>query len=111
MTYVNLPNPTSGKQEIYKVLSSNKNLYYLYRIMITTQGDREMHSNISINLSRKSNSKKNYSSNQSYSTDTRTYTSKNSSSQSLYAQAMNGQLKSPTSTRRTTHSTNTISSN
>jgi hypothetical protein len=66
--------------------------------MITTQGDREMHSNISINLSRKSNSKRNYP------TETRTYT-KNTSSQSLYAQAVNGQLKNPAPTRRTAHST------
>jgi hypothetical protein len=51
--------------------------------MITTQGDREMHSNISINLSKKSNSKRNYPS------ETRTYNSKSSSSQSLYAQAVN----------------------
>ena len=67
--------------------------------MITTQGDREMHSNISINLSRKSNSKRNYP------TETRTYNSRNTSSQSLYAQAVNGQLKNPAPTRRATHST------
>ena len=73
--------------------------------MITTQGDREMHSNISINLSKKSNSKR------SYPTETRTYNSRNTSSQSLYAQAVNGQLKNPTSTRRATHSTTTASSN
>ena len=73
--------------------------------MITTQGDREMHSNISINLSKKSNSKRNYP------TETRTYNSRNtSSSQSLYAQAVNGQLKNPTA-RRTTHSTTTASTN
>ena len=70
--------------------------------MITTQGDREMHSNISIDLSRKNNSKRNYS------TDTRTYNnSRNISSQSLYAQAINGQLKNPTTTRRTVNSTTT----
>ena len=67
--------------------------------MITTQGDREMHSNISINLSKKNNSKRNYP------TETRTYNTKNASSQSLYAQAVNGQLKNPAPTRRTTHST------
>ena len=72
--------------------------------MITTQGDREMHSNISINLSKKSNSKRNYP------TETRTYNSRNtSSSQSLYAQAVNGQLKNPAPSRRTTHSTATTS--
>ena len=65
--------------------------------MITTQGDREMHSNISINLSKKSNSKRNYP------TETRTYNSRNTSSQSLYAQAASGQLKNPAPTRRTTH--------
>ena len=84
-----------------KVLILNKNLYYLYQIMITTQGDREMHSNISINLSKKSNSKRNYP------TETRTYNSKNPSSQSLYAQAVNGQLKNPAPARRTTNSTTT----
>ena len=67
--------------------------------MITTQGDREMHSNISINLSKKSNSKRNYP------TETRTYNSRNTSSQSLYAQAVNGQLKNPAPARRTTNST------
>lgn len=72
--------------------------------MITTQGDREMHSNISINLSKKSNSKRNYP------TETRTYNSRNTSSQSLYAQAANGQLKNPTPTRRTTHSASTTTS-
>jgi hypothetical protein len=69
--------------------------------MITTQGDREMHSNISINLGRKNNSKKDYQ------TETRTYNPRNTSSQSLYAQAVNGQLINPTSTRRTVHTTNT----
>lgn len=73
--------------------------------MITTQGDREMHSNISINLSKKSNSKR------IYPTETRTYNSRNTSSQSLYAQAVNGQLKNPVTTRRTTHSTTTTSAN
>ena len=74
--------------------------------MITTQGDREMHSNISINLSKKSNSKR------SYPTETRTYNSRStSSSQSLYAQAANGQLKNPTPMRRITHSATTISTN
>ena len=74
--------------------------------MITTQGDREMHSNISINLSKKSNSKR------SYPTETRTYNnSRNTSSQTLYAQAVDGQLKNPTSTRRTTNSTATTSTN
>ena len=67
--------------------------------MITTQGDREMHSNISINLSKKNNSKRNYP------TETRTY--RNTSSQTLYAQAVNGQLKNPAPTRRTIHSTTT----
>ena len=67
--------------------------------MITTQGDREMHSNISINLSKKSNSKRNYP------TETRTYNSRSTPSQSLYAQAVNGQLKNPTPARRTTNST------
>ena len=75
--------------------------------MITTQGDREMHSNISINLSKKSNSKKNYpSNNQSYSTN-RTTHSRTTSDQSLYAQAVNGQLKTPAPTRRVVHSTTT----
>jgi len=70
--------------------------------MITTQGDREMHSNISINLGRKNNSKKDYT------TETRTYNnSRNTSSQSLYAQAVNGQLNNSTPTRRTVHTTNT----
>ena len=70
--------------------------------MITTQGDREMHSNISIDLSRKSNSKKNYP------TETRTYnSSRNTSNQSLYAQAVSWQLKNPTPTRRTSTSTST----
>ena len=69
--------------------------------MITTQGDREMHSNISINLNKKNNSKR------SYPTETRTYNSRNTSSQSLYAQAVNGQLKNPTPTRRTVHSATT----
>ena len=69
--------------------------------MITTQGDREMHSNISINLSKKSNSKRNYP------TETRTYNYRNTSSQSLYAQAVNGQLKNPAPTKRTTHSATT----
>ena len=74
--------------------------------MITTQGDREMHSNISINLSKKSNSKRNYP------TETRTYNnSRNTSSQSLYAQAVNGQLKNPAPTRRITHSTTETSTN
>ena len=69
--------------------------------MITTQGDREMHSNISINLSKKSNSKR------SYPTETRTYNnSRNTSSQTLYAQAVNWQLKNPAPARRTTTSTN-----
>ena len=72
--------------------------------MITTQGDREMHSNISINLNKKNNSKR------SYPTETRTYNSRNTSSQSLYAQAVNGQLKNPTPTRRTVHSTATSTS-
>ena len=72
--------------------------------MITTQGDREMHSNISINLSKKSNSKRNYP------METRTYNSRNTSSQSLYAQAVNGQLKNPAPTRRVVHSTATSTS-
>ena len=70
--------------------------------MITTQGDREMHSNISINLSKKSNSKRNYS------TETRTYNnSRNTSSQSLYAQAVNWQLKNPTPRRTSNTSAST----
>ena len=86
---------------IDKALFQTK-IYIIYtKFMITTQGDREMHSNISINLSKKSNSKRNYP------TETRTYNSKNSSSQSLYAQAVNGQLKNPAPTRRATHSTAT----
>ena len=66
--------------------------------MITTQGDREMHSNISINLNKKNNSKR------SYPTGTKTYNSRNTSSQSLYAQAVNGQLKNPSPARRATQS-------
>ena len=54
-------------------------------IMITTQGDREMHSNISIDLSRKNNSKKTYSNTHSYWTNTKTYNTRTPSSQSLYA--------------------------
>jgi len=77
--------------------------------MITTQGDREMHSNISIDLSKKNNSKRDYTSHtntKSYGTDTRTYGTRNTnhtrtSSQTLYAQAVNGQLKAP-ATKRTT---------
>ena len=72
--------------------------------MITTQGDREMHSNISIDLSRKNNSKTTYSNQKTYSHSTRT-----PSSQSLYAQAVNWQLKNPAPAKRTTH-TNTTSS-
>ena len=89
---------------IDKVLFQTK-IYIIYtKFMITTQGEREMHSNISINLSKKSNSKRNYP------TETRTYNSRNtSSSESLYAQAVNGQLKNPASSRRTTHSTATTS--
>lgn len=75
--------------------------------MITTQGDREMHSNISIDLSKKNNSKRTYSSHQSYSTSTKSYT-RTPSSQSLYAQAVNWQLKNPTPTRRA-HTTTTSS--
>jgi hypothetical protein len=90
----------------YVLSFKQKFILFYIEIMITTQGDREMHSNISINLSKKSNSKRNYP------TETRTYNSRNtSSSQSLYAQAVNGQLKNPTSTRRATHSTTTASSN
>ena len=68
--------------------------------MITTQGDREMHSNISIDLSRKNNSKSSYSNQRTYSHSTR-----NTSSQTLYAQAVNWQLKNPEPTKRTTHTT------
>ncbi len=75
--------------------------------MITTQGDREMHSNISIDLSRKNNSKKAYSNTHSYWTNTKTYNTRTPSSQSLYAQAVNWQLKNPEPTKRTTHSTTT----
>ena len=90
----------------YVLSFKQKFILFYIEIMITTQGDREMHSNISINLSKKSNSKR------SYPTETRIYNSRNtSSSQSLYAQAVNGQLKNPTSTRRATHSTTTASSN
>ena len=78
--------------------------------MITTQGDREMHSNISIDLSKKSNSKRTYSSHQSYSTNTKTYNTRTPSSQSLYAQAVNWQLKNPTPTRRVHTATTTTSS-
>ena len=66
--------------------------------MITTQGDREMHSNISIDLSKKNNSKTSYSNQRNYSHSTR-----NTSSQSLYAQAVNWQLKNPEPIKRTTH--------
>ena len=76
--------------------------------MITTQGDREMHSNISIDLSKKSNSKRTYSSHQSYSTNTKTYNTRTPSSQSLYAQAVNWQLKNPAPIKRA-HTTITTS--
>jgi hypothetical protein len=84
--------------------------------MITTQGDREMHSNISIDLSKKNNSKRDYTSHtntKSYGTDTRTYGTRNtnhtrSSSQTLYAQAVNGQLKTPA--KRTTDAKTTATS-
>jgi hypothetical protein len=56
--------------------------------MITSQGDREMHSNISIDLSKKNNSKRVYSNNQANSSHSKSYT-KTSNSQSLYAQAVN----------------------
>jgi hypothetical protein len=83
--------------------------------MITTQGDREMHSNISIDLSKKNNSKRDYTSHtntKSYGTDTRTYGPRNTnhsraSSQTLYAQAVNGQLKAPTTERTTDARTTT----
>ena len=83
--------------------------------MITTQGDREMHSNISIDLSKKNNSKRDYTSHtntKSYGTDTRTYGPRNTnhsraSSQTLYAQAVNGQLKAPTTKRTTDAKTTT----
>ena len=75
--------------------------------MITTQGDREMHSNISIDLSKKNNSKRTYSNTRSYWTSTNTYSARTPSSQSLYAQAVNWQLKNPEPTKRTTHSTTT----
>ena len=77
--------------------------------MITTQGDREMHSNISIDLSKKNNSKRTYSSNHSYWTNTKTYNTRTPSSQSLYAQAVNWQLKNPAPAKRTTHTTTTTS--
>ena len=70
--------------------------------MITTQGDREMHSNISIDLSRKNNSKTTYSNQKTYSHNTRT-----PSSQSLYAQAVNWQLKNPEPIKRTAHTITT----
>ena len=86
----------------YVLSFKQKFILFYIEIMITTQGDREMHSNISINLSKKSNSKRNYP------TETRTYNnSRNTSSQSLYAQAVNGQLKNPAPTRRTVHSATT----
>ena len=76
--------------------------------MITTQGDREMHSNISIDLSKKNNSKRTYSNNHSYWTNTKTYNTRTPSSQSLYAQAVNWQLKNPAPAKRTTtHTTAT----
>ena len=78
--------------------------------MITTQGDREMHSNISIDLSKKSNSKRTYSNNHSYWTNTKTYNTRTPFSQSLYAQAVNWQLKNPTPTRRVHTTTTTTSS-
>ena len=70
--------------------------------MITTQGDREMHSNISIDLSKKNNSKTSYSNQRTYSRSTR-----NSSSQTLYAQAVNWQLKNPEPAKRVTHTITT----
>lgn len=78
--------------------------------MITTQGDREMHSNISIDLSKKNNSKRTYSNTHSYWTNTKTYNTRTPSSQSLYAQAVNWQLKNPEPIKRTTHSTTTSTS-
>ena len=75
--------------------------------MITTHGDREMHSNISIDLSRKSNSKKNYTSNNhTNSTSTKTQNWRNLHNHSLYDQAVNWELKENT-TKRTTHTTTT----
>jgi len=76
--------------------------------MITTHGDREMHSNISIDLSKKNNSKRDYpNNNQTKWTNTRTHNWRNLHSQSLYAQAVNGELKEPSPTKKTTHTTTT----
>ncbi|MBO7094909.1 hypothetical protein J6V86_01690 [bacterium] len=87
-TYANLidTSATYLGQRINKALYFKQKFIYLYQItiMITTQGDREMHSNISIDLSRKNNSKSPYSNQRTYSHSTR-----NTSSQTLYAQAVN----------------------
>lgn len=66
--------------------------------MITTQGDREMYSNISIDLSKKNNSKRTYSATNNNSTNKIHHTKRTSSSQTLYAQAVNWQLKAPIKT-------------
>ena len=84
--------------------------------MITTQWDREMHSNISIDLSKKSNSKKDYSQQnnvKSYSSTqksqwTRTSSHAKNSGQTLYAQAVSWQLKNP-STKKSNEIANTKS--
>ena len=80
--------------------------------MTTTQGDREMYSNISINFSWKNKSKINYSTQTSVKTyRTKNTTNKKSSSQSLYAQAVNGQLKAPDNKKSESTSNKTQTTN
>ena len=76
--------------------------------MITTHGDREMHSNISIDLSKKSNSKRNYTSNNhTNSTSTKAQNWRNLHNHSLYDQAVNWELKESPTTRKASHTTTT----